>query len=368
MRNMFISTFFILLFFSIHPVSATFAHNNNISEQEKNKIVQEALKVIEKRYNSLISQQQEESEVPQLKNTKSQLRLESIIKRDKSYINELGASYKKIEILNVDDVQIDKMNEAIKLSLRVEVAKYYQYKNKKQMEEHPWLETRTHEFIFSFNENKRSYSYLLVDYKFEDEMDYFGEQSPNLNLPTIEKMIEQQTAVKTFNDISIMSTQHLYDRSGAKSYAYNWYNKNNPDFRVFANNCTNFISQAINRGGGVNMDWWGDLRWWYQGNQNTTSWSVAHDYVYYARRNDDAGGLGAYYISNVKDLKVGSLVGYDFDNDGYFDHLSIVVNYNSNGEPLTAQHTPSDYNRPWKSVNPSTKHYFIQTNDYWYSN
>lgn len=185
MRNMFISTLFILLFFSIHPVSATFAHNNNISEQEKNKIVQEALKVIEKRYNSLISQQHEESEVPQLKNTKSQLRLENIIKRDQDYINKLGASYKKIEILNVDDIQINQVNETIKLSLKVEVAKYYQYKNKKQMEEHPWLETRTHEFIFTSSENKRSKLYALVDYKFEDEMDYSDEQSPNLNLPTI---------------------------------------------------------------------------------------------------------------------------------------------------------------------------------------
>lgn len=184
MRNIFISTLSVLLFFFILPLSTTLAHNN-ISEQEKNKVVQEALKVIEKRYNSLISQQQEESEVPQLKNTKSQLRLENIITRDKNYMNELGAPYKKIEILNVDDMQIDKMNDVIKLSLRVEVAKYYQYKNKKQMEEHPWLETRTHEFVFSFNENKRSDSYLLVDYKFEDEMDYSDEQSPNLNLPTI---------------------------------------------------------------------------------------------------------------------------------------------------------------------------------------
>ncbi|WP_205666469.1 hypothetical protein [Anoxybacillus flavithermus] len=92
MRNIFISTLSVLLFFFILPLSTTLAHNN-ISEQEKNKVVQEALKVIEKRYNSLISQQQEESEILQLKNTNSQLRLENIITRDKNYINELGASY-----------------------------------------------------------------------------------------------------------------------------------------------------------------------------------------------------------------------------------------------------------------------------------
>ncbi|WP_461202481.1 amidase domain-containing protein [Anoxybacillus sp. TBDG-1] len=362
----------VLTFLSLFALFFTFSPSNalaydSISEQEKNKIVQEALKIIEKRYTSLLPQNSEENVEIQIKNTKSQLRLENIIKRDQDYINKLGASYKKIEILNVDDIQINQVNETIKLSLKVEVAKYYQYKNKKQMEEHPWLETRTHEFIFTSSENKRSKLYALVDYKFEDEMDYTSEQASNSNLPPIEEMNRQQV-IEATNDISIMSTQHLYNRSGARSYAYNWYNKNNPDFRVFSNNCTNFISQAINRGGGVNMDWWGDLRWWYQGNQNTTSWSVAHDYVYYARRNNDAGGLGAYYISNVKDLKIGSLVGYDLNNDGYFDHLSIVVNYDSNGEPLTAQHTPSDYNRPWKSVNPSAKHYFIQTNDYWYSN
>ncbi|WP_297990927.1 amidase domain-containing protein [Anoxybacillus sp.] len=260
MRNVVLAFLpFLLCFFTFSPSNAL--AYDSISEQEKNKIVQEALRIIEKRYTSLIPQNNEEEENVdiQIKNTKSQLRLENIIKRDQDYINKLGASYKKIEILNVDDIQINQVNETIKLSLKVEVAKYYQYKNKKQMEEHPWLETRTHEFIFTSSENKRSKLYALVDYKFEDEMDYTGEQASNSNLPPIEEMNRQQV-IEATNDISIMSAQHLYNRSGARSYAYNWYNKNNPDFTVFSNNCTNFISQAISRGGGVNMDWWGDLR------------------------------------------------------------------------------------------------------------
>ncbi|MCL0052780.1 amidase domain-containing protein [Peptococcaceae bacterium] len=66
-------------------------------------------------------------------------------------------------------------------------------------------------------------------------------------------------------------------------------------------NCTNFISACLNGGGGVGMDWRGTVqieRWFTQKRNNgswskTTTWSVAHDYVFYSRRNSDAGGLAA---------------------------------------------------------------------------
>lgn len=370
-----ISSLIFIVFVAIIEVNPSFAEG--LTEKEKETIVKEAEKIIELRYNELLSQPQVGKQLSQIIDIekftkKSQQRLEKIIERDRRYIREIGAEYKEIKILNVWDIDVEKNGETIKVNLKAEVAKYYQYKNQQEIEKHPWLETRTHQFVFVPKGNDAN-SYELIDYLFEDELDHELNDTINFdfNLPTIEEMLEEQRKsgiIMEDSTNSLLSTQHTYNRSGAKLYAFTWYNRNNPDFRSFSNNCTNFISQAINRGGGVNMDWWGDLIWWYQGSQNTTSWSVAHDYAYYSRRNDDAGGLGAYYISNVKDLKIGSLVGYDFNNDGYFDHLGIVVNYDSNGEPLTAQHTPGDYDRPWRSINSNTKHYFLQTNDYWYSN
>ena len=72
-------------------------------------------------------------------------------------------------------------------------------------------------------------------------------------------------------------------------------------FRQFVTNCTNFTS-------------WGDpLIWWYQGSQNSTIWSVAHDYVYFGNRNNDQdGGLSHVYTSSVKDLKIGRIAAHPF--------------------------------------------------------
>lgn len=68
-----------------------------------------------------------------------------------------------------------------------------------------------------------------------------------------------------------------YDRLAAVRYAETYWNKRNPAYKNFEDNCTNFISQCI-RAGDAPMRGYPNRGkgWWMQNHSWSYSWTVAH--------------------------------------------------------------------------------------------
>ncbi|GGF16810.1 hypothetical protein GCM10010954_14340 [Halobacillus andaensis] len=140
-----------------------------------------------------------------------------------------------------------------------------------------------------------------------------------------------------------------YNRREAVRYAEEWWDSYNPAYKHFDVDCTNYISQCL-RAGGAPM--WGQPNrgkgWWYGSKNNnwSYSWSVAHSLRWYlsgARK-----GLAASEAAEAHQLSPGDIICYDFQGDGRFDHTTIVVNKDSQGEPLVNAHTTNSRQRYWK--------------------
>lgn len=329
-----------------------------------------AQKAITKQYDSLV--EEDASTFNTLKSSsfdkQSTSTLNKELNNEITYMDQMNAKYtytKVNDIETIDSTILD--NNTIQLKQHIKAEKTWAYENKP---EQPTTTLESKDVVLTIDVSQEPYQLINYEAESDSTLAENSEKNANPNLPTIDEMIaEQEAAMKSASNQIAPMAMYSYDRLAAKSYAYNHWDTRNPDFRQFLTNCTNFISQAINVGGKVNMDWGDPLIWWYQGSQNSTSWSVAHDYVYFGNRNNDQdGGLAHVYTSSVKDLKIGSLVGYDFEDDGYFDHIAMVVNYDANGEPLVAQNTYDAWNKPWRSTSSGTKHYFIQTNSNFYVN
>lgn len=153
-----------------------------------------------------------------------------------------------------------------------------------------------------------------------------------------------------------------YDRQQAVLYAAYWWSGSNPMFRFMrTDDCTNFISQCL-WAGGMPMEVTGrrDKGWWYLGpnEQWSYSWAVAHSLRWYL----DTSGRGKK-VASARDLEVGDLISYDFNGNDVWDHTTIVIGFDPDGEPLVAAHTAPAWGRPWRySDSPahtsSTKYLF----------
>lgn len=136
-----------------------------------------------------------------------------------------------------------------------------------------------------------------------------------------------------------------YDRIQAVQYAALWWSGFNPHFRAFRDDCTNFISQCL-WAGGMPMEYTGrrDQGWWYLGpNENWSfSWAVAHSLRWYL----DVSGRGQKRES-ARELELGDVISYDWDGDNTWQHNTIVVGFDPQGEPLVAAHTVASWGRPW---------------------
>jgi hypothetical protein len=145
----------------------------------------------------------------------------------------------------------------------------------------------------------------------------------------------------------------LYRGGTAATYAYDWAFSNNPAYRVFSNDCTNFVSHALREGGNwsfkgwqKNIKNWG--HWWYdrQGSQNrgqTRTWTQAKALNYFVWHS--GRGFNTIYIC---DLDRGDLIFFDWNNDGQIDHVGMVTTINclwGFDGVLVTQHSPSRRNK-----------------------
>ncbi|WP_371069422.1 amidase domain-containing protein [Sediminibacillus sp. JSM 1682029] len=160
---------------------------------------------------------------------------------------------------------------------------------------------------------------------------------PETQLPAIEIFGKEETRVQRFD----------YDRRAAVQYAERWWNDYNPEFRKFAVDCTSYVSQCLHAGG---APMWGmpdkGRGWWYQGDSWSYSWAVAHSLRWYL--SGSTQGLKGKEVERASDLLPGDVICYDFQGDGRWDHNTIVVSKDTNGEPLVNAHTDNSRHRYWE--------------------
>lgn len=142
-------------------------------------------------------------------------------------------------------------------------------------------------------------------------------------------------------------TRFYYDRRAAVQYAERWWNGANPAYPFFEeDDCTNYISQCL-RAGGIPMTGMPNRSkgWWYQNDQWSYSWSVAHSFRWYL--NGAVAGWNGGEVSQASQLSPGDVICYDFQGDGRWDHNTIVVAKDSQNQPLVNAHTNNSRNRYW---------------------
>ncbi|WP_449539195.1 amidase domain-containing protein [Ferdinandcohnia sp. Marseille-Q9671] len=154
-----------------------------------------------------------------------------------------------------------------------------------------------------------------------------------------------------------------YNRLAAVQYAERWWNDYNPKYKKFNDNCTNFISQCLHAGGAP-MYGYPDRGkgWWMQNNNWSYSWSVANALRWYL--SGSRKGLQAKEVSSPKELLLGDIICYDFEGDGRFNHNTIVVAKDVEGNPLVNAQSQNSRMRYWSyydstAYTPNIKYKFF---------
>lgn len=150
-----------------------------------------------------------------------------------------------------------------------------------------------------------------------------------------------------------------YSGSAAAAYATSWANSTNTKYGRFSNDCTNFVSQAVEAGGwkmeigssycGARKDnevWWfkkdGCDRIWPIPNVHAShSWGGAENFYQFTR----ASGRGTK-AAQVAELGVGDILQADWDSDGNISHTMIVTKSTPKNTYLT-YHTSDHLNEPF---------------------
>lgn len=164
-----------------------------------------------------------------------------------------------------------------------------------------------------------------------------------------------------------------YNAEKAVEYAYKWtmdsddpnyQPKRNPDYNYYKkgdnltswNDCTNFVSQVLHEGGGIDQvhkDVWGlDYKsmenWyynegWFFSQKPSYSWGGADSLYKHLKSHSE----GVRRVYNTSDLQIGDLVQVDMEDDGKFhiDH-SVVVTKIEDGEIFVTYHTTDQVDEP----------------------
>ncbi|MGL4521962.1 MAG: amidase domain-containing protein [Bacilli bacterium] len=163
----------------------------------------------------------------------------------------------------------------------------------------------------------------------QDELAPYSVLSSKLRMPS-----------SPFNKGSVAS------RETAVQYAEFYWDDCNSGYPYFENNCTNYISQCLFAGGFL-MSGWGNKQtgWWCNGKDTSLAWSTAHSLRW--KMGKDKDKISAVEVKNAVELQYGDLIFYDFNGDGRFDHVTIVVAKDGNGEPLINANTTNSRKRYW---------------------
>lgn len=175
-------------------------------------------------------------------------------------------------------------------------------------------------------------------------------------LPTIER-----------DEEIVPMPRYRYNRLEAVKYAERWWNSHNPTYKLFENDCTNFISQCLHAGGAPMRGYPNRSKgWWYRSNNWSYSWSVANTLRWYLSGSKQ--GLRGEEVRSPEQLIPGDVICYDFDGDGRWQHNTIVVAKDEMGMPLVNAHTHNSRMRYWDytdstAYTPNIKYKFFRIVD-----
>ncbi|MGA9175211.1 MAG: amidase domain-containing protein [Thermoactinomyces sp.] len=142
-----------------------------------------------------------------------------------------------------------------------------------------------------------------------------------------------------------------YNPLAAVQYANTYWNRANPSYRHFEDDCTNFISQCLHAGG-LPMAYSSSPSrgWWYRrgpkGHTWSYSWSVAHAFHRMLLSGGPTGRCRR--LNSPYELQLGDVICYDFEGDGRWNHNTIVTAFDASGQPLVTAHTYNTNNRSWE--------------------
>lgn len=158
-----------------------------------------------------------------------------------------------------------------------------------------------------------------------------------------------------------------YNRRLAVQYAEIWWNRYNPKYMRFENDCTNFISQCLHAGGAPMTGYPNRSKgWWMRNRHWSYSWAIANSLRWYL--SGAKTGLRAREMPSAKDLLLGDIICYDFQGNGRYDHNTIVTAKDANGMPLVNAHTTNSRMRYWSyedstAYTPNIKYKFFRIVD-----
>ncbi|HSE61494.1 MAG TPA: amidase domain-containing protein [Candidatus Saccharimonadales bacterium] len=150
-------------------------------------------------------------------------------------------------------------------------------------------------------------------------------------------------------DIGPPAPKPSYDRGKAAAWAYDHATANQP---ILWSGCTWFASMALWQGGLPMTDDWND-RGTHSGRrvQGTVTATAAPDFVNYLT---DIGWIeqipldGRFATNAVPEARVGDIIAYSWNGDGYINHLAVIVNIAPGDYPEVAEWGTADV--PHRSV------------------
>lgn len=158
-----------------------------------------------------------------------------------------------------------------------------------------------------------------------------------------------------------------YHPERAAAYATRWWDDFNPRYHAEGDDCANFISQALGDEEGGNAPHWpGDwaAAWYYDyrslaGSRPWINADGLQRFLLHPPRGPDfaygtllAEGDLQTVTPALRRLRPGDVISYAWpdpagQNDGVFDHSTIVTALDSSGAPLVTAHTHPVFNAPW---------------------
>ncbi len=207
-------------------------------------------------------------------------------------------------------------------------------------------------------------NYILTEDRYSEE-DIFGmisvsyiEEYNNEEIPAVSGTAdasvspEEETVDSSADTVVKAAYYSSYDVTAAVKYSDKYvlkYNSNYFNFDPWGGDCANFVSQCLNAGGIPQTD-----GWYYNNNgSHSSSWTTAGGVLNwmannYGKRIDDP---------KAGDIYTGSVVAYDFENDGSWDHVTFCVGQDSAGNPVVNSHSHDRYHVVWNyadSTKPDT--------------
>lgn len=163
------------------------------------------------------------------------------------------------------------------------------------------------------------------------------------------------------------ASAYTYNRQAAVNFAHaNYNNYNLPGSSFFKDNggdCTNFVSNCLKAGGWpqVSTNSNSALNWYYNSmSSRVPSWSGVipfREFVIGSKRGTEyVFSKGTYTLPPSVPIQLGDIIQMDWNNDGHWDHSTIVTN-------LACQFNPPYNSIIWVDAH-SDSHYNYQIGNF----